>query len=162
MTMFFIHFFDKNMTASVQTAIHFQSFTWQKCLPRNGREPLLVRVAAGKRSVLPVLAPRNGSRASDIRFATSARERENRRGSKHNPVEHNSLSLNKITIATCRQRGARGYYHYTGNQEVTFHGQNGQRPKSHDPGTMFTTLHSASRTRRRRRSRGAGGGRRDR
>lgn len=63
-----------------------------------------------------------------------ARERENRRGPKHNPVEHNSLSLDKIEVATCRQRGARGYYHYTGNQEVTLHGQygqNGQRPKSH-------------------------------
>ena len=107
-------------------------------LPRNGREALQRRVAAGKQPFMPVLAPRNGCRAPDVRFETRAcaraRERENRRGPKHNPVEHNSLSLNKIEVATCRQRGARGYYHYTGNQEVTLHGQygqNGQRPKSH-------------------------------
>ena len=56
------------MTASVQTAIHFQSFTWQKCLPRNGREASQIRFAAGKQPFLPVLAPRNGRQMLYFRF----------------------------------------------------------------------------------------------
>ena len=56
------------MTTSAQTAIHFQPFTWQKCLPRNGREALQIRVAAGKQPFLPVLAPRNGRQMLYFRF----------------------------------------------------------------------------------------------